>query len=183
MHRAAKTPSAWKRWTCFKLATHRALGGRMKTNLQLIASGLALAGALAYSPAHAALTRCEDGAGKVTYVQGECPSGLKAVREVTTSPAASSEEQRQAQQLAAKEVRAADQLQVQRAKKERADAAEQRKAQQAAAQRSKHCAKLKLHAQRTSEQVARATPAKQEAARRRAQRAADDYAAACPAAR
>jgi hypothetical protein len=155
----------------------------MKTNLQLISGGLSLLGALACSPAHAALTRCEDGAGKVTYVQGECPTGLKAVREVNTSPAASTDEQRAAQQRAVAEARSANQLQAQREKKERADAAEQRKAQQAAAHRSKHCAKLKLHAQRTSEQAAKATPAKQEAARRRAQRAADDYAAACPAAR
>lgn len=139
--------------------------------------------ALCAAPAHAALTRCEDSAGKVTYVQGECPSGLKTVREVNTSPAASTEEQRQAQQRAAGDARSASQMQAQREKKERADAAEQRKAQQAAAHRSKHCAKLKLHAQRTAEQAAKAAPAKQEAARRRAQRAADDYTAACPTAR
>ncbi|KPF66854.1 hypothetical protein IP84_15310 [beta proteobacterium AAP99] len=140
-------------------------------------------GALITAPAHAALTRCEDPTGKVTYVQGECPAGLRAVREVNTSPAASTDEQRAAQQRAAGEARSANQLQAQREKRGRADAAEQRKAQQAAAQRSKHCAKLKLHAQRTSEQAAKASPQKQEAARRRAQRAADDYAAACPAAR
>ncbi|HET7772267.1 MAG TPA: hypothetical protein VFK82_00415, partial [Burkholderiaceae bacterium] len=87
------------------------------------------------APAQAALTRCEDAAGKVTYVQGECPGGTRAVREVSTSPAASSAEQRQAQQQAGAEARSAAQLRSERERKERAEAAAERRAQAAATKR------------------------------------------------
>ncbi len=135
------------------------------------------------APAQAALTRCEDTAGKVTYMQGECPGGTRAVREVSTSPAASSAEQRQAQQQSAAEARSAAQLKTEREKKERAEAAAERRAQAAASKRQQQCTKLKLHAQRLADQAQRATPAKQAQARQKAQRAADDYAARCQASR
>ena len=145
---------------------------------RVLFAGAALATMAA--PGLAAPTRCEDSAGRVTYVDAACPAGTRAVRAVSTAPAVAEPDQKNAQQRAAAESKEARRLQGDREKKERADAAEQRKAQQAAATRSKHCAKLKLHAQRTAETAAKAPPAKADAARRKAQRAADDYALACP---
>ena len=126
--------------------------------------------------AHAQVYKCTVD-GKVTYSQNPCERGDERVLTVPDAPAASPESARELERMR----RAGEQLEKERVVRETAQERIDTSANRAAATRRQRCDKLRLQAKWAEEDVRRAQPQAQEAARLKARRAADRIAVECPA--
>ena len=115
--------------------------------------------------------------GKVTYSQTPCERGNEKVLAVPDAPSASPESARELERVR----RAGAQLAKERVTRETAQERSDARADRAVASRRQRCDKLRLQAKWAEEDVRRAQPQAQEAARLKARRAADRIAVECPA--
>ena len=125
---------------------------------------------------HAQVYKCTVD-GKVTYSQIPCERGDEKVLAVPDAPAASPESARELERMR----RAGAQLEKERVVRETAQERSDARADRAVATRRQRCDKLRLQAKWAEEDVRRAQPQAQEAARLKARRAADRIAVECPA--
>jgi hypothetical protein len=132
-----------------------------------------------WQPDGIAATRCEDAAGKVSYVEGACPSGTRSVREVgkpVTPPVA---DQTSAVNRATQEYKDAERLRIAREKQEN----KQANANAAAAKRdnaqAKKCERLAVRVKRAKEDEKSVTPKDAEKKKLKRTRLEEDYAMQC----
>jgi Domain of unknown function (DUF4124) len=125
--------------------------------------------------AHAQVYKCTVD-GKITYSQVPCERGSATVLAVPDAPSPSRESARDVERMR----RAGAQLEKERVARDIAQERFDARADRAAATRKQRCDKLRLQAKWAEEDVRRAQPQAQEAARLKARRAADRIAVECP---
>jgi len=117
------------------------------------------------------LQRCEGPDGKVSYAQGPCPDGTRAVRSLPPVEPPSSADKKAAQQRAQQDVRNAAALDRARKAEEERQAREQAQAQAKLAKQEAHCGRLQSRLDAARKELAEA-PAKNRAeVQRRVKRA------------
>jgi hypothetical protein len=126
-----------------------------------------------------AATRCEDAQGKVTYVEGACPSGTKPTRNVAPAPAPGSQEQIQATQKATQEYKDAERLRIAREKQERKQMTANAAADKRAKSTAKKCERLAVRIKRAKEDEKSVTPKDAEKKKLKRTRLEEDYAMQC----
>jgi hypothetical protein len=124
--------------------------------------------------------RCEAADGRITYVNGTCPPGSRAVKSVDAPPAPSAADRKQAAQRAAADAKTLDAQQ----KQQRADE-ERRNKQVAAAEKQeqglkRECAQFALRIKHAEQNLAHASPKQRDAAQRKRQQMQETYALQCP---
>ncbi|MGL4574945.1 MAG: hypothetical protein ACRCV9_09165 [Burkholderiaceae bacterium] len=105
-----------------------------------------------------AATRCEDAAGKVTYVEGACPAGTKSVREVGKAAAPPVTEQTTAVNRASQEYKDAERLRIAREKQETKQANANAAAKKRDNAQAKKCERLAVRVKRAKEDEKSVTP-------------------------
>jgi hypothetical protein len=127
-----------------------------------------------------AATRCEDPAGKVSYVEGTCPAGTQAVREVSAPvPAPTKVEQSAALQRSREEQKQAEKLRKEREVQEKSAALQQARAADAAAKKQRKCDLLGVRLKRAEEDVRTSDQRTLAMKQKHAKRRAEDYAMEC----
>ena len=140
----------------------------------LLASGLA--GICGASQAQT-IQRCEGPDGRVTYSNGACPSGTRAVREVDTSPAVSPADQKAARDRAQRDAKSMNDIERARTAEEKA---QQRLLDKARA-KDEQCNKLRLRAELARDELdAEKLSDRRPPLQRKHERAQKEYAATCP---
>jgi hypothetical protein len=123
------------------------------------------------------IQRCEGADGRVTYSNGACPKGSRAVREVDTSDAVSPAEQKAARERNQRDAKALNQLERNRSAEEKA---QQRLLDKARA-RDEQCNKLRLRAELARDELdAEKRSDKRPPLQRKVDRAQTEYATTCP---
>lgn len=141
-----------------------------------------LAAALAsLSPGIAAqdMQRCEAPDGRVTYAQGACPPGTKAVRALPPASAPSPTDRRAAEQRAQQDARNAAALERRRKAEEERQARADEQALAKAKKQEAHCRRLESRFRLAQQELAEARPGKQAEAQRRVKRAETLYVDDC----
>ena len=140
----------------------------------LLASGLA--GHFGVSQAQP-IQRCEGPDGRVTYSNGACPSGTRAVREVDTSPAVSPADQKAARDRAQRDAKSMNDIERARTADEKA---QQRLLDKAKA-KDEQCNKLRLRAELARDELdAEKLSDRRPPLQRKYERAQKEYTATCP---
>lgn len=127
------------------------------------------------------IQRCEDSAGRVTYVNGACPDNARRVRDVAAEPAPSASDRQLAKERAHNDSAALKQIEK---KKVADEAAAARQAQLTQAKTDKlaaTCRKLELKLRAARDAVAASTLAQRTERQRQVQRVEDDYVRDCGA--
>jgi len=127
-------------------------------------------------PASAQVYKCSVD-GKVTYTQAPCERGDETVLQVPGAPAVAGGSAGELERMR----RASAQLQKERVARDTAQERADARADRTAATRKQRCDKLRQQAKWADDDVRRAQPQAQEAARLKARRAADRAALECPA--
>ena len=123
------------------------------------------------------IQRCEGPDGRVTYSNGNCPSGTRAVREVDTSPAVSPGDQKAARERAQREAKSLNELERARTAEEKA---QQRLLDKARA-KDEQCNKLRLRAELARDELdGEKLSDRRPPLQRKYERAQKEYAASCP---
>ncbi len=125
----------------------------MKSHMKnIITLGTACLSLLAIFNVHAAV-RCTNAAGAVAYADtaAACPAGYRQQGEVAAMPPVAAKDQALAQQQAASDKKAADALDKQRSKDERAAAKAQLAAQKGGASKAKQCKTAELALKRAKD--------------------------------
>jgi hypothetical protein len=145
---------------------------------RLVLPGAALCLALAF-PAAAQTLRCEDAAGKVTYVQGTCPPGTQPVRTLAEPPPPLPADRAAASARAHSEARESKRIDKERAAEEahRAKAARAEEARARADART--CRRLELRLKQAGDDLKNATLKRQAQAERNLRKARDSYQLEC----
>ncbi|MFM2400037.1 MAG: hypothetical protein RL341_2194 [Pseudomonadota bacterium] len=126
-----------------------------------------------------AATRCEDAAGKVTYVEGACPAGTKSVREVGKPAAPAVTDQTTAVNRASQEYKDAERLRIAREKQENKQASANAAATKRANAQAKKCERLAVRVKRAKEDEKSVTPKDAEKKKLKRTRLEEDYAMQC----
>jgi hypothetical protein len=134
---------------------------------------------VAGSTVHAAPTRCESSDGAVTYVEGTCPAGANAVREVAPAAKPAADDQVKAVQKASQEYKDAERLRIAREKQERKQLAANIAADKRAKSAAKKCERLAVRLKRAKEDEKSVTPKDAEKKRLKRTRLEEDYAMQC----
>ena len=142
----------------------------MKASLLLLASFAVTA------QAQAQVYKCSVD-GKITYTQAPCEHGSGTVLQVPGAPVVARESAGELERMR----RASAQLQKERVARDTAQERTDARTDRAAATRKQRCDRLRLQAKWAEDDVRRAQPQVQEAARLKARRAADRAALECPA--
>ena len=136
----------------------------------------ALAGWASSAPAQA-IQRCEGADGRVTYSNNACPQGSRAVREVETSDAVSSGDQKAARDRAQRDSKQLNELERNRTAEEKA---QQRLLAKARA-KDEQCTKLRLRTELARDELdAEKRSDKRPPLQRKYERAQQEYTATCP---
>jgi hypothetical protein len=142
--------------------------------------GLLCAVAVGMSGAHThAATRCENSSGQVTYVEGACPSGSKAVRDVGKPAVPPVSEQTTAVNRASQEYKDAERMRIAREKQERKQANASAAADKRAKAQAKKCQKLAVRVKRAKEDEKSVTPKDAEKKKLKRTRLEEDFAMQC----
>lgn len=145
----------------------------------VVVVGLCIA---ALTPAAAQdVQRCESPDGKVTYANGPCPAGTRAVRTLPPPDAPSAADQQAAQQRARQDASKATAIERDRKAEETRIAREQERAENEAKKLAAQCRRLESRLQEAQKELAGATSNKRAEAQRRVTRAEALYAEDCPA--
>jgi hypothetical protein len=126
-----------------------------------------------------AATRCEDGSGGVTYVEGNCPQGTSAKRKVGAAPMVEDAEKQTATQRATQEYKDAERLRIAREKCEAKVAASNGRAQRANSAKARACEGLAVRVKRAKENEKVVTPKTAEREKLKRVRLEEDYARQC----
>ena len=125
-------------------------------------------------PVHAQVYKCTQD-GKVTYSEAPCAHGTQRMLDVPPPPAAPADAQGELRRLQQQ----AQALQDERLAREERQAHADAQADRLAARRREKCARLQLERKWADEDARRAPPQAEQAARLKARRAGERYAAEC----
>jgi hypothetical protein len=126
-----------------------------------------------------AATRCEDAAGKVSYVEGSCPAGTKSVREVGKAATPAVSDQTTAVNRATQEYKDAERMRIAREKQENKQASANAAATKRDNAQAKKCERLAVRVKRAKEDEKSVTPKDAEKKKLRRTRLEEDYAMQC----
>lgn len=127
----------------------------------------------------AAVTRCESADGKVSYVEGACPAGSKAIRDVSPAAKPATDDQIKATQKASQEYKDAERLRIAREKQERKQMTASTAADKRAKAAAKKCETLAVRLKRAKEDEKSVTPKDAEKKKLKRTRLEEDYARQC----
>ncbi len=149
-------------------------------NYRTLLAGAALLIASAHlSAAAQSVQRCESADGRISYVDGPCPTGTTAVRTVTSPNTPTAADRRAAQERARNDVKQVSAAERQRQAEEARAARDAEKAQAKAKKQESHCRRLQTRLRHAQEDLANATLAKRTEAQRRVKRAEELHAEDC----
>jgi hypothetical protein len=134
---------------------------------------------LAAVNSYAAPTRCESADGKVSYVDGACPSGTAAARAVIPAAQPAPQDQINATSKATQEYKDAERMRIAREKQERKQMTASMAAEKRANAATKRCKQLAVRVKRAKEDEKFVTPKDAEKKRLKRTRLEEDYAMHC----
>lgn len=126
-----------------------------------------------------AATRCEDAAGKVTYVDGLCPTGSKSTRQVSAAPIPHPREQAAAIERASTESKQLEKLRVAQEKEEKKNGIAKVRADKTVATKKAACDRKLTSVKRAQKKAAEATGKTANSKKQRASLLQEDYEADC----
>ena len=145
----------------------------------LLASAALIFASLHLSAAAQTVQRCEGADGRISYVDGPCPTGTTAVRTVTPPNAPTAADHKAAQQRARNDAKQVSASERQRQAEEGRAERDAEKAQAKAKKQESHCRRLQTRLRHAQEDLANAALQKQTEAQRRVKRAEELYAEDC----